>query len=106
MIRRAIPRVRIGIGNMSISTDSKVNTPRLPQDGEEFYNTNLKATLEPKHPGEFVAIEPTSGRYFLGPTATAALVAAKDAMPKGQFFLTRIGQSTAHRIGGHGSSIR
>ena len=96
--------LELTIENMSISTDSKANTPLVPQDGEEFYNTRLKATLEPKHPGEFVAIEPTSGRYFLGPTATAALVAAKDAMPQGQFFLTRIGQSTAHRIGGHGSA--
>ena len=89
---------------MSISSDSKANPSS--RDGENFYNTELKATLEPKHHGEYVAIEPGSGRYFLGPTATAALVAAKDAMPLGHFFLTRIGQSTAHRIGGHGSRNR
>jgi len=41
--------------------------------------------------GEFVAVEPDSGRYFLGTTATAALVAAHAAMPNNLFYLTRVG---------------
>jgi hypothetical protein len=27
-------------------------------------------------------------------------------MPNGQFFLTRVGSSAAHKIGGHGGRIR
>jgi hypothetical protein len=78
----------------------------LVEDGQAFYENHLKTALEPNHSGEFVAIEPSSARYFLGQTATAALVAARNAMPESQFFLTRVGRSTAHKIGGHGAGIR
>lgn len=78
----------------------------LVEDGEAFYETRLKTALELDHLGEFVAIEPVAARYFLGQTATAALVTARNAMPQSQFFLTRVGKSSAHKIGGHGSRIR
>lgn len=76
------------------------------QQGQSIYDTHLRVLLEPDHMGEFVAVEPLSGRYFLGQSATAALVAARDAMPQSQFFLTRVGRSAAHKIGGHGARIR
>ena len=93
---------------MSTSLNSNSTTPdsKLDQDGEAFYENHLKAALEPHHSGEFLAIEPSSGRYFLGETATAALVAARNAMPDSLFFLTRVGRTSAHKIGGHGSRIR
>ena len=70
----------------------------LAKDGEALYDTRLRAELEPQHSGEFVAIEPFSGRYFLGPTATSALVTARNTMPESQFFLTCVGRETAHKI--------
>jgi hypothetical protein len=78
----------------------------LIQDGQLVYDTQLRVLLEPDHMGEFVAVEPLSERYFLGKSATAALVAARDAMPESQFFLTRVGRNAAHKIGGHGAGIR
>jgi hypothetical protein len=90
---------------MSTSLNSTPPLSKLDQDGEDLYETQLKAILEPQHSGEFVAIEPSSGRYFLGETATAALVAARTAMPKSLFFLTRVGRTSAHKIGGHESRI-
>ena len=88
---------------MAISLDSNsVKKPAtLARDGEALYNTQLRAALEPERSGEFVAIEPLSGRYFLGQTASAALVTARNAMPESQFFLTRIRRSFAHRIVSH-----
>lgn len=87
---------------MSSSVDA--NPPPTPtaldQDGEAFYNSRLKSALEAQHSGEFVAIEPSTGQYFLGPTATAALVTARNAMLQSQFFLTRIGRHAAHKIRG------
>jgi hypothetical protein len=94
---------------MSTSLDSNSNSTTLStldRDGEAVYEKQLKAALETQHSGEFVAIEPSSGRYFLGETATAALVAARTAMPESLFFLTRVGKTAAHKIGGHGSRIR
>jgi len=92
---------------MNISMNSNlVISSSLVEDGQAFYETHLKTALEPDHSGEFVAIEPSAARYFLGQTATAALLAARNAMPESQFFLTRIGKGTAHKIGGHGTGIR
>ncbi|MCM3872418.1 MAG: hypothetical protein ND895_17175 [Pyrinomonadaceae bacterium] len=89
------------------SLDSNSETvSRLDRDGEAVYEKKLKAPLELHHYGEFVAIELSTGRYFLGETATAALVAAHTAMPESLFFLTRVGKTAAHKIGGHGSRIR
>lgn len=93
---------------MSISLDSNSETKpsTLTLDGEAFYNTELRAALESEHPGDFVAIEPFSRQYFLGKTATSALVTARNALPKSRFYLTRIGRNGAHKIGGHGARIR
>ncbi|MBA3356765.1 MAG: hypothetical protein H0U18_12685 [Pyrinomonadaceae bacterium] len=84
---------------MSILSNSNSTTPpsTLVEDGLAVYE-KLRATLESEHSGAFVAIEPSSGRYFLGETATAALVAARDAMPESLFFLTRVGRTSAHKI--------
>jgi hypothetical protein len=89
----------------SVNTKSETSSPMI-EDGQAFYESHLKSLLEPDHSGEFVAIEPTAARYFLGQTATAALVTAQKAMPESQFFLTRVGRSAAHRIGRQGTGIR
>lgn len=73
----------------------------LVERGQSTYRERLASILEPSHDGEFVAVEPDSGRYFLGGTATAALVSAHVAMPKNLFYLTRVGRETAHTVGGH-----
>ncbi|MDQ1638245.1 MAG: hypothetical protein QOF62_1584 [Pyrinomonadaceae bacterium] len=78
----------------------------LVEQGAVLYGTQLQAALESQHSGEFVAVDPFSARYFLGQTATAALVAARNAMPDTQFFLTRVGSDSAHKIGGHAKRIR
>jgi len=92
---------------MSTSVNSNSAIPStLVEHGQAFYDSHLKTVLEPYHSGEFVAIEPVAARYFLGPTATAAIVAARNAMPESQFFLTRVGRKAAHKIGGYGAGIR
>ena len=90
----------------SLPNHNSTPASTLIQEGQSIYDTQLKGLLEPDHIGEFVAVEPSSGRYFLGQSATAALVAARDAMPESQFFLTRIGRNSAHKIRGLGSRVR
>jgi len=77
----------------------------LVEHGQKTYRQRLASILEPTHFGEFVAVEPASGHYFLGNTASAALVAAHTAMPKDLFYLTRVGCETAHNLGGHATRI-
>ena len=50
--------------------------------GQRTYRQQLASILEPGHDGEFVAVEPDSGEYFLG----------------NLFYLTRVGRETAHTV--------
>ncbi|HEX3280937.1 MAG TPA: hypothetical protein VHR36_06860 [Pyrinomonadaceae bacterium] len=90
----------------STNPETMASPDSVVEQGAAVYSTRLQAALEDQHSGEFVAVDPSSARYFLGQTATAALVAARNAMPDTQFFLTRIGSDAAHKIGGHGKRIR
>lgn len=45
----------------------------LVERGQTVYRQRLASILEPSHIGEFVAVEPDSGHYFAG--STASLVA-------------------------------
>jgi hypothetical protein len=70
----------------------------LVERGQNTYQQRLSSIIEPLHDGEFVAVEPDSGRYFLGSTASAALVTAHAAMPNNLFYLTRVGRETAYTV--------
>lgn len=67
--------------------------------GEWLYRERLKALFVPGHVGEFLAIEPVTGRYFLGGTSAEAVGAAYDAMPDARFYLKRVGYTAAHTVG-------
>ena len=86
---------------------SEPTTPRgdRVERGQSTYHERLASVLEPSHIDEFVAVEPDSGKYFLGGTASAALIAARAEMPNNLFYLTRVGRETAHTDGGHASRI-
>lgn len=66
---------------------------------ERLYETRLKSELEPLHRGEFVAIEPSSGEYFLGRTMSEAKQAARSAYPDRLTYLMRVGVTPAIHIG-------
>lgn len=89
---------------MSALPNSQFNSDDsfLVDESKALYEKQLKSILEPHHFGEYVAIEPVTGRYFLGLTGTAALVTASKAMPEHQFFLMRVGYPAAHKLGGYG----
>lgn len=68
--------------------------------GQKFYDEHLKETLEPEHNGEFVSIEPESGRYFLGKTDGEAIAKGNQAFPDKILYLLRIGFQAVHKFGG------
>ncbi len=68
--------------------------------GKKFYEENLKAKLEPKHNGEFVAIEPFLGKYVVDKDNTQATLRALDEMPNSKFYFVRVGFKYVHKIGG------
>ncbi len=74
----------------------------LIQAAKQLYATRLKLKLEPEHDGEFIAIEPVSGEYFLGKTLSAAIQAARRAHPTQLPFAMRVGSDSAIHLGqGH-----
>jgi hypothetical protein len=74
----------------------------LAERGQRFYEEKLRQKLELECRGQYVAIEPESGRYFLDDTGTGALAIALAEMPEGLFYLMRVGYQTADSIGGYG----
>jgi hypothetical protein len=89
-----------------LTSDLPTANDDLVGRGQTTYRERLASVLEPSHTGEFVAVEPDSGRYFLGNTASETLAAAHAAMPNNLFYLTRVGRETAHTVGGHATRIR
>ena len=73
----------------------------LAEKGKEFYEKNLKALLEPQQNGDFVAIEPESGQYFVGKTTIETMNKARQTLPEKKFYLTRVGFGYAHSLGGY-----
>ena len=67
----------------------------LVQRGQRLYDERLRELLEPSQAGRYVAIEPVSGKYFLGDTGTEALLEARHAFPETMFYLARVGYPAA-----------
>ena len=78
----------------------------LSADGQRLYDERLRELLEPDHAGEFVAVDPDTGRYFLGPTGLDALRAGRRELPGKLFYLLRVGSDAAYRVGGYGARRR
>lgn len=76
-------------------------TEDLADSGQRLYNECLKALLEPEHEGEFVASDPDTERYFLGPTGLTALRAGRKELPGKLFYPLRVGCIAAYRVGGY-----
>ena len=74
---------------VSLSRDEVVEA------AERLYQTRFKRELEPAHDGEFVAIEPVSGEYFLGQTLSAAIQAARRIHPTRLPYAMRVGSESA-----------
>lgn len=60
----------------------------------------MKSILEPEHNGEFVAVEPYSGKYFLDKDEVQVMLKARAEMPESKFYFARVGYKYAHKIGG------
>ena len=80
------------------------NTPTfdLVDEGKLFYKEQLKALLEPNHIGEFLAVEPISGKYFLGKDRNQVALEAINTMPDSRFYLMRVGYATTDKLGAYG----
>ena len=72
----------------------------IAEAAKQVYEEDLRSRLEREHKDDFVAIEPSSRRYFLGKTFLEVALAAKEAFPERKSFVIRIGHEAAFHIGG------
>jgi hypothetical protein len=75
-------------------------TRSVAEQARRIYDERLRADLEARHPGRYVAVEPESGDHFLADTLDAAADAAQAAHPARQSHVLRVGHAAALHIGG------
>lgn len=66
---------------------------------KEFYEAELRESLEAEHRDEFVTIEPVSRTFYLGSTFSEAVQKAKRACPGLMSYTLRIGHRAALHLG-------
>ena len=82
--------------------DAQLSDDDIEQQATDFYEQELRATLEATHPHAFLAIEPISRTYYLGKTLSEAGRNARKAFPDRMSFAMRVGHAAAIHIGGFG----
>jgi hypothetical protein len=81
-----------------------VETPRYSAEetarrGDELYEREVRAKVEPTNQGKIVAIDTTTGSYAVGDTALAASKHLLSQHPQAEIWFVRIGHRALHRIG-------
>jgi hypothetical protein len=71
----------------------------LVRRAQSLYVQKLKARLEVTNEGDFVAIEPDSGDYFIGKTLSEAIQFARAAHPDRLPFALRVGHKNTVELG-------
>ena len=82
--------------------NTQLSDDDIEQQATDFYEQELRASLEDTHPHAFVAIEPVSRTYYLGETLSEAGRKARKAFPDRLSFAMRVGHAAAIHIGGFG----
>ncbi len=82
--------------------NTQLSDDDIEQQATEFYEQELRASLEATHPHAFVVIEPISRTYYLGETLSEAGRRARQAFPDRLSFAMRVGHAAAIHIGGIG----
>jgi hypothetical protein len=78
-------------------TDLK-NLSEIADRGEQIYEEKYRATYEIEHPGQFVAIDVTTGYAYVGNLPEEVLEKARKAAPTGIFHLIKVGSPGAFRV--------
>lgn len=71
----------------------KYDAERIIAKGSKIYE-RVKEKYEPKHHGEYLAIDTNTGRVYLADDGAKALMRALEDNPKGLLYSVRIGFDT------------
>ena len=82
-----------------------METPRYtPEEvvrrGEEIYDREIRARVEPQHRGKYLVIDIETGDYDMDTDELAVVRRVKAKHPGGTRCLLRVGYPYVHRLGG------
>jgi hypothetical protein len=75
-------------------------TEEVARRGEELYEREIRARVEPENDGRYLALDVESGEYELADEALAATARLRERRPGAVAYLVRVGRPTAFRLGG------
>ena len=77
--------------------ETPLNMCEFARKSEAYYN-KIKEELESKYRGDYAALSFETEQYWIGKSASEALVSAKQAFPKKLFYLVQVGSPSAFSI--------
>ena len=83
---------------MTSDIKSLTNPQEIADAGERIYKERYKADYEANYPGQFTAINLSTGKASVAPFPEQAIELAKKDSPEGLFHLIKIGAPGAFRI--------
>ncbi len=75
----------------------KADIQRIAQEGTKIYD-QIKAQYDPKHRGEFLAINIDSKEVYLGTSSADAVALARSKHPNTVFYVVKIGYDVAETL--------
>ena len=97
-------RVTLSCMAQVVLRTTQLSARELGRLGQEIYDRDLKAKLEPERNGEYVVVHVVNGDYAVDPDERQAYDAMREKYPDDVFFFARIGSDAAEGFGGRGLS--
>ena len=79
----------------------KYSPQEVEAKGEELYERNIRARVEPGNKGKFVVIDIETGEFEVDDDDLLATKRALEKRPEAVLYGLRIGYPTAYTLGGH-----
>ena len=70
---------------------------RIAQQGAKIYEEKYKTEYEERYPGQYVAIDLSTGEAYVGVRSADALQKAREEAPQGIFHLIQVGATAAFK---------
>jgi hypothetical protein len=81
--------------NRQLGLPDGIDPQKVADQGQRIYDARYRAELEPRHHGQFVAIDVESGTAHIGATPEEAYLRGLRASLTAVLFLVRVGFETA-----------
>jgi len=82
----------------------RYTTQEIARRGQELYDREVRANVEPDHNGEFLVIDVETGEYELAATAVEGMDRIQERRPDAPLYIVRVGSQTAYKLGWRGGS--